>query len=315
MNKLRIDSMTNDMVFFSENRSKRPIDKCRYDKDINSSYEEKRECPFCIGNENICGEETFRLEDRDGWLVKSVKNKFPILDEISHEINGVHEVMVDTYRHDGSFYDMSTFEFENLFTMYKDRYINLSKDNKIMYISIFKNFLRQAGASLNHPHSQIVSLPLIPPELEKELSIGKDYYEKNRKCLYENIIEEEINLNKRVIHNSKNFLVIVPSATKYTGEVRILFKEKIKFEDLKEIDIKELAKIFKILFENIEKVEGDMPFNLCIHTYPTNIKSRKYFNTHMHIIPRKYSFGGFELGTGMYVSSKKPEDLALKLKF
>ena len=101
---------------------------------------------------------------------------------------------------------------------------------------------------------------------------------------------------------------------KYTGEIRILFKKNIKFENICNKDIRELSIIFKNLFSNLFKVNGYLPFNIFIHSHPKNIEGN-YFNVHIHIIPRKYSFGGFELGTGLYVSSIEPKDIANKIKF
>lgn len=112
----------------------------------------------------------------------------------------------------------------------------------------------------------------------------------------------------------KLFLVLIPYATKYSGEVRIIFKDKIEFGELNDNNIQELSTIFEKLFKKLYNINGYMPFNLCIHTHPTKIETKSYFNVHMHIIPRKYNFGGFELGTNMYVSSMSPEDLTKKLK-
>lgn len=314
MKELRIDPINKDMIVFAENRSKRPMDKCNKDMNKNSINGYKKDCPFCVGNEEQCELETFRLGNDKEWYVKSVYNRYPIIDDSSEEIYGLHEVMIDTNRHDGSFYNMTEIEFEYLFIMYKNRYTELKNKKNVEYVSIFKNYLRQAGASLEHPHSQIVTLPFIPPEIQNEIHISKEYFDMNNKCLYEGMINEEIELGERVVYNGTNFIAIVPSATKYTGEIRILFKNKISLDEISEIEIKELSSLFKNLFKKIHYVEGDMPFNIYIHTYPANLDCKKYFNTHIHIIPRKYSFGGFELGTGVYVSSRKPEDIAEKLK-
>lgn len=133
--------------------------------------------------------------------------------------------MIDTYRHNGNFYNMDENEFYNMILMYKGRYSNLIKDEKVQYVSIFKNYLRKAGASLNHPHSQIVSMSIIPPDIKKEIYISKQYYIKNKRYLYDDIINQEIKEKTRVINNSKSFLTMVPKSTKYTGEIRILLKK------------------------------------------------------------------------------------------
>lgn len=317
MRELRRDPITNDIVVLAKNRSKRPMDKVRFqcDKEVKEEY--KEDCPFCRGNEKHTESPTFEIKGKDGWLVRSVYNKYPIVDSLSEEIYGEHEVMIDTNRHDGSFYNMSENEFLYLLKMYKHRYEHMSKNEKVKYISIFKNFLRGAGASLLHPHSQIISLSIVPPEIENEINISEKYYNKYKKSLYEAIIEDEVKYGHRIIHNHRDYLVIVPEITKYGGEIRVLFKCNKRFEELKERDLEELAKIFRNLFKKIYNVQGYNPFNICIHTHPLNTPKSKnsHFHTHIHIIPRKYSFGGFELGTDVYVSSINADKLAKRLRF
>lgn len=315
MKELRVDSITNDLVILAYDRAKRPLDKVKVEIEEEITNEYEKECPFCRENENLTTEETSRIEINNKWITRSVYNKYPIIDNLNECIYGEHEVIIDTYRHNGSFFNMSYEEYEALFKMYKDRYQALKEDKKIRYITIFKNFLRKAGASLAHPHSQIMSLSLIPPEVKNEINVAKEYYEKNGNCLYENIIANEIKEKKRIIHNGSKFLVIAPYASKYSGEIRIFFKEKIRFEEVSEDDIKELSIIVKKLFNNIYNVNGYSPFNMCIHTHPLKGSSEKYFNVHIHIIPRKFNFGGFEVGSDMYVSSSEPEALAQKIKF
>ncbi|CED94388.1 DUF4931 domain-containing protein [Romboutsia ilealis] len=314
MKEIRIDDINNDIVIFAKDRAKRPMDKVISENEEEIIDEYNKDCPFCRGNEHYTPESRFKIEDENGWTVRSTDNKFPIVDKFQENIYGSHEVMIDTYRHNGNFYNMNEDEFYNMLLMYRDRYSNLIKDEKVQYVSIFKNYLRKAGASLNHPHSQIVSISIIPPDIERELYISKQYYIENKRYLYDDIINEEIREKDRVINNSERFLTVVPRSTKYTGEIRILFKKSIRFENTCNEDIKELSKILKNLFSNLFKVNGNSPFNIFIHSHPKNIKS-DYFNVHIHIIPRQHSFGGFELGTGLYVSSIEPKEIADKIKF
>ena len=314
MKEIRIDDINNDIVIFAKDRSRRPMDKVIKGNEECIIKEYNKSCPFCRGNEYYTLESKFKIENEKGWIVRSIDNKFPIVDNLQDNIYGNHEVMIDTYRHNGSFYNMTEEEFYNMLLMYKDRYSNLIKNKKVQYVSIFKNYLREAGASLNHPHSQIVSLSIMPPDIEREIYISKQYYIKNNRYLYDDIINEEINTKKRVINNSENFLTIVPKTTKYTGEIRILFKKNIKFEHIRNKDIRELSSIFKRLFSNLFEINGDIPFNIFIHSHPKD-NELEYFNVHIHIIPRMYRFGGFELSTGIYVSSIEPKDLADKIKF
>ena len=314
MKEIRIDDINNDIVIFAKDRAKRPMDKVINENEEDIIYEYNKDCPFCRGNEHYTPDSRFKIEDENGWTVRSTDNKFPIVDKFQENIYGSNEVMIDTYRHNGNFYNMNEDEFYNMLLMYKDRYSNLIKDEKVQYVSIFKNYLRKAGASLNHPHSQIVSISIIPPDIEKELFISRQYYIENKRYLYEDIINEEIREEDRVINNSERFLTVVPRSTKYTGEIRILFKKNIRFENTCKEDIKELSEILQKLFSNLFKINGNSPFNIFIHSHPKNIES-DYFNVHIHIIPRQYNLGGFELGTGLYVSSIEPKDIAHKIKF
>lgn len=315
MRDLRVDLFSGDVIIFAPDRSSRPTDikKFEDEKEYHNIYEEN--CPFCRGNEKYSAKATSQLKDDSGWICRSVYNKYPIIDEYSIGISGTHEVIIDTYRHNGSFYNLSKSEFKNMFLMYQNRYKEYIEEKEILYVSIFKNFLKKAGASLAHPHSQIVSMSLVPKDIKNEVSILKQYYENKKESLYDKVIKEEITLDERVIYNGNKFLVIVPYASMYSNEVRIICKDKSKFENLGDSSLSELSYIFKKVFEKIYIECGYMPFNLCMHSHPKNLECEKLFHLHFHIIPRKYNFGGFEVSNGIYVSSTMPQDFAKKIKF
>ena len=180
MKEIRVDDINSDIVIFAKERAKRPMDKIISDDEfLNCEY--SKDCPFCRGNERYTNNSRFEVNDKYGWIVRSIDNKYPIVDKLQDNIYGNHEVMIDTYRHNGNFYNMNENEFYNLFLMYKNRYSEFINDEKVKYVSIFKNYLRKAGASLNHPHSQIVSISVVPPDIQKEIEISKKYYIKNKR--------------------------------------------------------------------------------------------------------------------------------------
>lgn len=318
MKELGRGVLDNSQVIIAEERSNRPMDKISGDENISHNKEYSKNCPFCRGNENYIEKEMDRIIENNKWVVKSVKNKYPIIDyHEDNKINGEHEVIIDTYKHNGNFFNMEEDEFYNLLLMYKKRFIDLSKDKDIKYICLFKNYLRQAGASLMHSHSQILSLPLIPPELKYEYELCGDFYEKMGINMYEHLIKEELNYKKRVIHNSERFLIFIPEVCKFSGDIIILFKENIYFNEIDEDSLKELSIIMKKLFRKIYKKDGDCPFNMYLHTHIVNEENdyKGKYRVHFHIVRRKFNFGGFELSTGIYISSAKSEDLAKELKF
>ncbi|WP_338658600.1 galactose-1-phosphate uridylyltransferase [Paraclostridium sordellii] len=315
MKDLKVDVFSGDMIIYAPDRITRPTD-LKPIKDEEEAFEEyDRKCPFCRGNERYSPEETFEIKENGKWICRSVYNKFPIIDKSFNLVKGTHEVIIDNYKHNKSFYNMNGEEFKNMFLIYQNRYKEYIGDEDVLYVSIFKNFLKKAGASLYHPHSQIISMSIIPKEIRNEIDIlNKNYHEK-KENLYKKIIDKEILLNERVVYNGKKFIVLVPYASIYGNEVRVICKDNSKFEDLNLNNIEELSYIFDKLFKNIYKVCGYMPFNLCLHTHPKNLKGSELLNLHFHIIPRKYSFGGFEISNGIYVSSVIPKDFANKIKF
>ena len=172
MKELGIDTLNHSKVIIAREREGRPMDKV--EKEINKEHNEEynEDCPFCIGNEKNIPQETDVINKNEQWIVKSVKNKYPIIDDNNlNEIKGKHDVIIDTCKHNGNFFNMSEENFYYLLLMYKKRFEAFKEDKNTKYICLFKNHLREAGASLMHSHSQILSLPFIPPDLKEEYKI------------------------------------------------------------------------------------------------------------------------------------------------
>lgn len=315
--ELRVDPTNNDIIIFARERASRPLDNVKKnmpmdEDDIIKEYEEN--CPFCRGNEHQTDDSTEEIFIDGKWVAKAIKNKYPIVDMNSDEVFGVHEVIIESYRHNANFFNMSEEEFKTMFKLYLSRYKYLMNQKGIEYVNLFKNFLRKSGASLMHPHAQITALSIIPTEIHKELLVAHDYYGWENTNLYEDIIKEEKEYKERLVYSGTRFIAIIPSASKNPSEVRIIFNKGVKFEDLDSLDIDELSYAFKGIFANYKKMFGIMPFNIWVHSHPNGIETKEYFNLHIHIFPRKFNYGGFELSTGMYVSSYPPEDIAKQMR-
>ncbi|WP_455538272.1 galactose-1-phosphate uridylyltransferase [Terrisporobacter sp.] len=317
MKELATDTLNGSKVIISIDRKNRPIDNIVIEPSItNKEYEKK--CPFCSGNEKYIEEETFIINKDEKWIVKSVKNKYPIIDDNElNKVRGEHDVIIDNYKHNSNFYNMSKEEFYYLLLIYKKRFKDLKEDKKIKFVCLFKNYLRDAGASLMHPHSQIISLPFVPPILEREYEICEEFYKKMGINMYDNLIKEELENKKRVIYSDDDFLVFIPEICRFTGDIVILLKDNTYFYDIDENRLENLSVIMRKLFTKLYKEYGNCPFNMYLHTHPVNQKNdyKNKYNVHFHIVLRKFNFGGFELSTGIYVSSEASEDIAEKLKF
>lgn len=318
MKELGVDTLNHSKVIIARGRQDRPMDKVKKDINKEENKEYDKGCPFCRGNEENISQETDVINKNNQWVVKSVKNKYPIIDDNPlSEIKGDHDVIIDTYKHNGNFFNMNEEEFYYLLLMYKKRFKDFKENKNVKYICLFKNHLRDAGASLMHSHSQILSLPFIPPDLREEYKVCDEFYKKMGINMYKYIIQEEIKYEKRLIHNDEDFFVFVPKVCRFSGDTVIILKENIYFYEMDDNKLKQLSVILKELFGKLYDEHGNCPFNLYIHSHPINEKEdyKDIYNAHIHIVPRKFNFGGFELSTGMYVSSVKSEDIASKLKF
>ncbi|SNS06508.1 UDPglucose--hexose-1-phosphate uridylyltransferase [Anaerovirgula multivorans] len=326
MSEFRKDPFTNRQVIIAQERGRRPnATQSGEDSELEKNqYEEK--CFFCLGNENLTPQETFEIKNNEHWLVRVFPNKFPILlsnneanDHDKEELfeavrgKGIHEVIVDHYAHNKHFFNMTRDEFGNMLLAYKNRYNACYGVEDTAYVSLFKNFLKKAGASLSHPHSQIISMPIIPQEILIEVENCDRFYEKNKKSLHEAVIIKERNKNERLIYENKNFVVMAPFASMYNYEVEIIHKHIGLFKDMDEELMNELSEVFYLLFQKYNEVLGPIPFNLFLHTPPKNHEKAK-FHWHFHITPRLSNQAGFELSTGVYVNAVSPEDAANDLR-
>lgn len=323
MPEIRRDPFTDEEVVIVVERSKRPSDWLAKDNCNDTTNKKNNNCFFCRGNEKSTPPESFRINDKNGnWIVRSFPNKFPIFspnskvqkerEELFDITNGIgtHEVIVENYKHDKNFFNMSAEEFKYIILAYRERYAALYNKPSTQYVSLFKNYLKDAGASLNHPHSQIISLPITPNKVMIELYNCKKFYTVKGESLHGAIIREEKKRKRRVILETDSFIVIAPFASKYKYETEIIYKKDELFQFISNSTINQLSEVFFSLFNRYRKTLGDVfPFNLILHGHPKSMEHIPY-KWHFHIIPRLSCFAGFELSTGIYVNDVLPEEVA-----
>lgn len=322
MSEIREDPFTGRRVIIAKERANRPIDNHGLNNErevIETDYNGK--CPFCYGNEHMTPKEVDSIRKGMKWKVRVVHNRFPILSSndqsnekedfyVSYDGYGYHEVVIETYKHNGSFFNMTENEFYDYLVILKRRYIDLKNRDNVKFISLFKNYQKNAGASLEHPHSQILTTPFIPDYIEKEINNSKKYFNDKGENLHNFIISYEKEKKERVIHESEHFIVIAPYASFYNNEVEIIYKENKRFEDIYELEINELSIIIKKLFEKMHSILGKFPFNMFIHTHPIDEAVVEIYKWHIHITPRLAYQAGFELSTGVFVNAVVPENAA-----
>jgi UDPglucose--hexose-1-phosphate uridylyltransferase len=289
-------------------------------------YEEMVNCPFCYGNEYMTPPEiqAFRnaktLPNTAGWQVRVVPNKFPALQiegnldkhgmgifDISNGI-GAHEVIIETPYHEKDLPDLETAEVQNVLKMYCLRSRDLQKDKRFKYIMIFKNYGSGAGATLDHNHSQLIALPMIPKNVIEELSGSGEYFDFRERCIFCDMIRQELDENERIVAQNDQFIAFCPFASRFPFEMWIMPKEHQPFfHDSSDAQLASLSWVLKDVLTRMKIALNDPPYNFIIHTSPINGEEHQGYHWHMEIMPRLSRIAGFEWGTGFYAVSTPPE--------
>lgn len=330
--ELRQEVVSQKWVVIATGRGKRP----EMFKKNGKSYEEDnlKNCPFC----DISDQEEPVLIFNKGkkikitkspkkWTTIVIPNKYPAILPFNKlektkvgpytRINGVgyHEVVI-TRNHKKSIARLSISAIKELLEVYQERYIELADEKFVDYVHIFHNHGHTAGASVKHPHSQIITSPVSEPELHLILNRLRNYYEdNNKKCLYCEILNWEKKQKKRIVFENKEFVVLCPYASRSAFETRIYPKEhKPYFEKLNEKSMKCLAQAFKQAFSRIYKALGNPDYNFFLHTAPCDGKKYDYYHWHFVIYPKTSIPAGFELGAKIHVSAIEPEKAATFLR-
>jgi len=328
MPELRREPVSGRWVIVATERAARPTDFETNPQIIKSSF-----CPFCEGNEDKTPPEILAYRDNgtmpntDGWRVRVVPNKFPALqaegeylkceEGIYDMMNGIgaHEVIIESPRHIQSLTSLDNGNVEEVLLCYRDRLVDLKSDERFVYGLLFKNVGFSAGASLDHTHSQLIVTPIVPPLVANEIANARKFYQQRERCLFCDMIQQEIETDKRVIISTDNFVVFAPYASRFPFETWILPKKhESNFENLQGVEAKELAHVLKSVLTKLEAALDFPPYNYIIHSAPFNVTESEYFHWHIEIIPRLTNIAGFEWGTGFYINPTPPEEAAELLR-
>lgn len=329
MPELRKDPISGRWVIISTNRGKRP-------SDFGRTIEERRGgfCPFCGGNEATTPPEVLAYRDpktlpnTTGWSLRVVPNKFPALqiegglhkvgEGMFDKMNGVgaHEVLIETPKHDMTIPQMELKDVENMFWGFRDRILDLKKDERFKYIMVFKNHGSAAGASLEHPHSQLIALPIVPLVVQTEMEGASTYYNYKDRCVFCDIIHQEQTMQARLVSENDDFIVLCPYAPRFPFETWILPKHHSSvFEDCRKGEYTNLARALQQTITRMDKVLQDPPYNFIIHNAPLHEDHEvPYYHWHIEIMPKLTKIAGFEWGTGFYINPTPPEDAATFLR-
>ncbi|MEM3341805.1 MAG: galactose-1-phosphate uridylyltransferase [Thermoplasmata archaeon] len=337
MSELRLDPVTNEWVIIAPERGVRPHEGSDTEKiptggEVKKKDEKEGErlekrCPFCPGDEENTGLELERINDEDGkWLVRVVCNKYPNLrpeGTVLRRREGIFagmdgygraEVVIESPIHEQNMAQMSENHILQIFRVYKLRYLAALKDEKINLITIFRNKGNKAGASLMHPHSQIISQPIVPKHIRQKIQASVEYYDNEGECIFCRVMEEEKKAGKRMVLETEYFSAFCPWASKYPYEILILPKRhNSAFSSINDREISDIAGLLKRLLNVFCTLLKDPDYNLIIHSAPREEDPAAYYHWHIAILPRIATTAGFEIGSGTYVSIVSPETAAAKL--
>ncbi|MCX8029295.1 MAG: galactose-1-phosphate uridylyltransferase [Brevinematales bacterium] len=329
MSELRQNIVYKEWVIIAKERAKRPHDFIDNSPKLVSEKEYDENCPFCPGNEDkFPHAEIDRISsDNDKWILRSVYNKFPALnDKIKFEWQekdifrstsgyGIHEVIIESPIHNTTPAVMSYEEVEKIIRFYKQRETAITEKENIEYVVIFRNHGYKAGASLVHPHSQILALPIIPRDVKQRVEEAFKYYSDHGKCVFCKLIEEEIKSGERIVIESNSFIAMVLYAASSPFHSWILPKHhKSRFRDITEEEIKDLARVLKDFLYKLYKGLNNPDYNYIIRTSPISYGKNKFFHWYITVVPRLTRSAGFELGSGMFINPSIPEEDAKFLR-
>ena len=291
-------------------------------------------CPFCYGNESMTPPEIEAIREpgtspnSPGWQVRVVANKFPALQvegdlerrglgvyDLSNGV-GAHEVLIESPYHKKDISDLLNSEVENFLSMYCLRAQDLQKDKRFKYILVFKNLGAAAGASLEHPHTQIVALPMIPKNVMEEIKGAQNYFEYRERCIFCDIIRQEAQEKERIIFENKDFISFCPFVSRFPFEIWIIPKKHSTcFCNMPNEEIPSLAAILKDTIANLKNLFPDISYNYIIHSSPINGDGGlEGYHWHIELMPKLTRVAGFEWGSGFYVVPTPPELAAKYLR-
>lgn len=327
ISELRRDIVSKDWVVIATERAKRPGAFIK--KAVKQFDQPQKTCPF-----EKLHKEALVVHSVDGknqgWWVQIIPNKYPTFVKgaciVSYDRGpykwtegvGFHEVVI-TKDHRRHIALMSDEEVDVLLRAYQDRYLALKDDACVKYVSIFHNHGQQAGASISHPHSQIMAIPVIPPDVYRSLKGASNYYRDNRKCVHCVVLKYELEVKDRIVYENDFFLSYVPFASKTAFELRILPKfHSSHFEKITPDETRALANVIRISLKKLYKGLRNPDYNFFLHTSPTEgikgMENFDYYHWHFEILPKTSIWAGFEIGTGIEVSIMAPEEAAKFLR-
>lgn len=328
MSEMRFNPITLDWVVMAPERAFRPDDFHGEGAQHPARPAHRDDCPFCTGNESMTPGEIARISAPDGsWLVRVTPNKFSVFDpgcDLQRKKNGtfrsmaaagVHEVVVEHPRHDLDLCAMDPAHLALVLRMYRERYRALRHHPLVESIVIFKNQGRRAGSSLEHSHSQITAAPVLSSQVIMRLQEARRFHELEGGCLYCTVLHEELLAEERIVEEGQAFVAFMPYAALSPYHSWIFpRRHQSAYDEISDEDIDELAGVLSRLLRRLKAAAGAPDYNITIRSAPVGEVSSGCFHWYLSVVSRISQLAGFELGSGTYINSMRPERCAELLR-
>ncbi len=328
MPEFRKDPVSDHWVIIAPDRALRPE---QFAPDAGTRAPSR--CPFCRGHEAdtppavATYDRQGRTSGVTGWQVRVVPNRYPALEDTQrplavssplYEVGpgyGVHEVIVESPDHVLSLGQLNDELAELVFIAYRDRMRTLRANPRIAYGQLFKNSGSAAGASLEHTHSQLIGTPIVPTQIQGELTRSQEYFQRHGRCVFCAMIDAELSSGARIVAENEAFLAFCPFASQFPYEVWIVpRRHHCSFDTAEDREIGGLARLVSALVRGVESGLNNPAYNFLIHTSPFRPGPVSYFHWHLEFSPRLTKTAGFEWGAGDYINTVSPEDAGSKLR-
>ncbi len=315
------------------NQSKTPSEYVMFPED-----KSEKDCFFCAGREKELPGEIMSHPNPDEssrkWWTRVIPNVSPVFrveGEIGRKGEGMYdkmnsigasEIIIESPYHSVRPEDIGIDQMARVLATYRDRMADLEKDTRLRYTLIYKNSGIAAGAEHSHPISHLASTPVIPKRVKEELDGAKQYFAYKERCIFCDLMREELRSGSRIIMETRNFIAFCPYASKFPFEAWIMPKiHNCAFQDIRADEVEDMALILSSVLKKLRAIFDGVSFNYFIHSAPNRIPRKNHWHTlgedfhwHLEIMPRLLRTSGFEWGSGFYILPTSPENAAKYLR-
>ncbi len=327
MSEMRQDMISKEWVIIAPGRAKRPNQNHQASDARPLIPEHRPDCPFCRGNEEQTPPSLLTFPADGPWQTRVISNKFAALshdEECCHVWTGkflrvggygAADVVVESPRHDLSPAQLPPRQVAQILEAWRLRYLTHMDDPRNALITIFRNHGAKAGTSLEHPHSQIIVTPVVPPNVRNQIDQAVRSYDTYGSCLFCAMLEEERGDRVRIVLETEHFTVFCPFASRSPYEVRIFPRRHACFYGaITPEEIADLAEVLRTVLGKLHRQLDNPDYNLIVRSHPLESRANRHYHWYILIIPKLATPAGFEISTGIHINSTKPEDAAAILR-